>query len=329
MRRERRAVVAGLGVTLVASLLAALWGCTLFNQAPTAAITAAPLAGESPLVVTFDAVGSVDPDGEIVAVQWDFGDGATSSEAIAHHTFLALAETKVFTVTLRVTDEGGASDSATQSIEVRPPATGGGGTGSPVARITVDRIIGRTPLAVTFSAEGSEPGTGSITQVRWDFGDETGATGYTASHTYAPGATQVFRATVFVANSAGLLDAEQVEIIVIVPEGMTDGEGPVAELAVSDPLLLYGSPTPATVPTLYEISFDPRGSSANAGHSIAYFAWEFGDGERRVETSDMGVTHVYRLPSPSRTFVARLLVYDDQGLEGSQIVNLTLTQPTD
>jgi PKD repeat protein len=316
------------GLLALAGLLAA---CALFNQAPTAVITATPLGGESPLVVTFDSSDSVDPDGEIATVRWDFGDaGATSSEAIAHHTFLALTETKVFTVTLRVTDDGGASDSTTQSIEVQPPSTpGGGGTGSPVARITVDRIIGRTPLAVAFSAADSEPGSGSITQVRWDFGDGTEALGYSVFHTYTPDATRTFRATVFVANTEGLLDAEQVDITVIVPENVTGDEEPTAAVDMSTPLLLYDSPTPSSVPTLYEVTFDPRGSYADAGHSIDYYAWDFGDGEWQVETSDIDVTHVYELVSPARTYIARLLVYDDQGLEGSQVMNLTLAQPTE
>jgi PKD repeat protein len=316
------------GLLLVVGLLAA---CALFNQVPTAVITATPLAGNSPLVVTFDASDSVDPDGEIRTYEWVFGDaGATSSEAIAHHTFLALTAAKVFTVTLRVTDDGGASDSTSQSIEVQPSSTpGGGGTGSPVARITVDRIIGRTPLAVTFSAADSEPGSGSITQVRWDFGDGAGATGYNAFHTYTPDATQVFTVTLFVANTEGLLDAEQVDIVVIVPEGVTGEEEPVAVVDMSTPLLLYDSPTPASIPTLYEVTYDPRGSYADAGHSIDYFAWDFGDGKTRVETSDLEVVHVYELSSPSRTFVVRLYVYDDQGLQGTAIVNLTLAQPVD
>lgn len=323
---ERMAALGGL-----LALMGLAAACSLFNQAPTAVITATPLDGTSPLVVTFDASDSVDPEGPIATVRWDFGDaGATSTEAIAHHTFLALTETKVFTVTLRVTDEGGASDSTTQSIEVRPPSTpGGGGTGSPVARITVDRIIGRTPLAVTFSAADSEPGSGSITQVRWDFGDGTEATGSNAFHTYKPDATETFKVTVFVANTEGLIDAEQVDIVVIVPEGVTGDEEPVAVVDMSTPLLLYDSPTPASIPTLYEITYDPRGSYADAGHSMDYYAWDFGDGEWRVETSDIDVTHVYELSTPSRTYIVRLAVYDDQGLEGTAIINLTLAQPVD
>jgi len=327
MDRQAGRIAALVGLLFLAGLLAA---CALFNQAPTAVITATPLAGNSPLVVTFDASESVDPEGEIRTYEWDFGDaGATSSEALAHHTFLALTEAKVFTVTLRVTDAGGASDEAVQTIEVQPSSGGSSGTGSPVARIAVDRFIGMTPLAVSFDGRASTAGTGTIAQYRWDFGDGATSNGAQVGHTYTPEATEEFTATLFVWNSESGVDTEQVRIIVIVPGDVASGDEPVAEFTMSDPLVLYHSPTPASTPTLYEMSFDPRGSSADAGHSLDYYAWDFGDGKTWVETSDLEVVHVYELSSPSRTFVVRLYVYDDQGLQGTAIVNLTLAQPVD
>jgi PKD repeat protein len=327
MNRQTGRSAALVGLLFLGGLLA---GCALFNQAPTAVITAAPLAGPSPLVVTFDASDSVDSDGEIASVRWDFGDaGATSLETIAHHTYLAFTEPKVYTVTLRVTDDGGASDSTTQSIEVQPSSGGTGGAGAPVARITVDRFIGRTPLAVSFDGRASTAGTGTVAQYRWDFGDGTTSTGAEAGHTYTPEATQEYTVTLFVWNSDGALDTEQVRIIVIVPGDSAGGDDPIAEFTMSDPIVVYHSPSPAANPSLFEISFDPRGSVADAGHSLAYYAWDFGDGTTLVETSDLEVTHVFRLSSPSRTFVVRLYVYDDQGLGSTALVNLTLSQPTD
>jgi len=321
-------IAALVGLLFLVGFLAA---CALFNQAPTAVIVATPLGGNSPLVVTFDASDSSDPEGGIRTYEWDFGDaGATSSEAIAHHTFLALTEAKVFTVTLRVTDEGGASDETVQTIEVQLSSTpGGGGTGAPVGRISVDRFIGMTPLAVSFDGRASTAGTGTIAQYRWDFGDGATSSGAEVRHTYTPEATKEFTVTLFVWNSDSAVDTEQVRIIVIVPGDVASGDDPIAEFTMSDPLVLYDSPTPASTPTLYEVSFDPRGSSSDAGHSLDYYAWDFGDGKTRVETTDLEVVHVYELSSPSRTFVVRLFVYDDQGLQGTALVNLTLAQPVD
>lgn len=305
--------------------------CALFNQAPTAVIMSSVLSGPSPLVVNFDSSGSTDPDGAtppVFSVLWNFGDGTTSAEAAPHHTFIAITTVATFTVTLRVTDAGGASDETAQTIEVLPQS-GGGGTGMPIARITVNHFIGPTPLAVAFDGSTSEAGMGTIAQYSWDFGDGTTSTGPQAQHTYKPESTKEYMATLFVWNSEGKLDTEQVRIIVIVPDAVTAGEEPTADFTMSDPLLLYDSPAPASTPTLYEVSFDPRGSYADAGHSIDYFAWDFGDGKTFVETSDLEVTHVYGLVNPSRTFVVRLFVFDDQGLEGTKLINLTLSQPVD
>lgn len=317
---------------LVSSLLLFFAGCAfLFNQAPEAVITASALSGTSPLTVNFSAMDSSDPDpdGEVVSVEWNFGDGTTSTEWLPHHTFVALTTATTFTVTLRVVDDQGASDETEQMIEVLPQTSNGGGPGQPVARIVVDRFIGPTPVTVNFDGTDSTPGAGTITQYRWDFGDGATATGAHAQHTYKPEATKEFTATLFVWNSNGNLDTEQVTIIVVVPDAATDGEDPVAEFTMTDPLVLYDSPNPAQVPTLYEVTFDPRGSYADAGHSIEYFAWDFGDGKTFVETSNLDVTHVYELDVPARTYVVRLYVYDDQGLEDLRTVNLTLTQPVD
>lgn len=70
-------------------LSAALSGCnllqSLFNRPPVAVIAASPTSGFAPLEVAFDGSGSFDPDGQIVAFHWDFGDGQTSSAKIVNH----------------------------------------------------------------------------------------------------------------------------------------------------------------------------------------------------------------------------------------------------
>ena len=84
------------------------------NLPPTAVITANPQSGEVPLEVTFTGDGSTD-DGTIVSYSWDFGDGATSTDANPTHTF---TEPGIYTVTLTVEDDGGLTDSANITITV-------------------------------------------------------------------------------------------------------------------------------------------------------------------------------------------------------------------
>jgi PKD repeat protein len=74
-----------------------------------------PMAGE---LVLFDATDSWDPDGEILAYSWDFNnDGSPDAEtASAEHIF---PEPGSFTVSLTVTDNAGASDTLSISIDAQ------------------------------------------------------------------------------------------------------------------------------------------------------------------------------------------------------------------
>jgi PKD repeat protein len=318
----------GIAVCLIGLLV----GCTLLNESPVARIEISPedQSGPSPHTVAFDGSTSFDPDGILVAFDWDFGDGETASGEVVGHTYLATAATKRFTVTLTVTDDRGATSSATQSIEV---LTGGGGTpdangeGDPVPWITASKLIGLAGLKVTFDAAGSTGGAGNIIEYDWDFGDGTTAVGARVTHEFDPEETEQFTVTLFVWNDRGAMGLRQIEIIAIVPEGDTGDEEPTAELTVSDPEMIYESEGRPDVPSLFRVSFDPRGSTADAGHQIEYYLWEYGDGEFEVKESDLEVIHIYELPSETRTYIARLTVYDDQGLEDETSVNITLTDP--
>ncbi|WP_449263019.1 PKD domain-containing protein, partial [Escherichia coli] len=58
--------------------------------------------------ILFDAGGSHDPDGGIVAYRWDFGDGSTASGVNARHSFRKGGR---HLVTLTVTDDMGLPNS--------------------------------------------------------------------------------------------------------------------------------------------------------------------------------------------------------------------------
>ncbi len=73
------------------------------------------------LTVDFDAGASYDPDGTVVAYNWDFGDGMTGSGVLASHTY---AGPGTYSVTLTVTGDFGATGQVTRSVIVVP--VGGG-----------------------------------------------------------------------------------------------------------------------------------------------------------------------------------------------------------
>ena len=85
------------------------------NQIPVAALAAAPTSGQAPLLVSFDATASADPDGTIASYAWDFADGSSMSGAAVDHEFLTDG---TFLVTLTVTDDIGAAAQASVTISV-------------------------------------------------------------------------------------------------------------------------------------------------------------------------------------------------------------------
>ena len=89
------------------------------NQGPVADLEAFPQSGDAPLPVTFDASASIDVDGDIVSYHWDFGDGSTSSDTVVDHTYYSPGQ---FTAVLTVTDDAGASNTASVTITVNDPS---------------------------------------------------------------------------------------------------------------------------------------------------------------------------------------------------------------
>ena len=88
------------------------------NASPITQFRATPREGNVPLSVDFDASASTDTDGTITGYAWDFGDGTSGSGVTASHTYTVIGK---FTATLTVTDDGGATGTATETITVRDP----------------------------------------------------------------------------------------------------------------------------------------------------------------------------------------------------------------
>ncbi len=90
------------------------------NPPPTAAFTVDPAAGFAPLSVRFDASSSTD-DGAITLHAWDFGDGQGGMDVQAVHVY---AQPGTYEAVLTVTDDRGATDTASATITVEAPSGG-------------------------------------------------------------------------------------------------------------------------------------------------------------------------------------------------------------
>ncbi len=109
---------------------------TSVPQLPAAYIQASPTDGESPLSVSFDASGSL---GNIVAYNWDFGDGTVGTGAMVEHTYTFTPQTassQKFIATLTVTDTQNKASSASIEITVQKPS----------AALTPETIFGAVNL---------------------------------------------------------------------------------------------------------------------------------------------------------------------------------------
>src|SRR6266704_1097060 len=141
-------------------------------------------AGET---VFFDGSSSYDPDGVIIAHQWQLGDGSVQTGIGVLQTY---SSPGVYEVTLSVTDDSGVTVIKPVAVWVHPAMT---------LAASSNATQGLTPLGVSFSAQvsgGQSPYTFS-----WDFGDGLTSTRQTPLHNYT--IPRVYRVEVTVADSLG------------------------------------------------------------------------------------------------------------------------------
>ncbi|MEV8087547.1 PQQ-dependent sugar dehydrogenase [Streptomyces nigra] len=123
------------------------------GRAPLAQAKANVTSGKAPLAVSFSSAGSSDPDGDTLSYAWTFGDGATSTAANPSHTYTAEGQ---YTATLKVTDPGGKSATASVQITV--------GNTAPTVRIDTpaDGQIYDFGAAIPFKVTVTDPEDGTI-----------------------------------------------------------------------------------------------------------------------------------------------------------------------
>ncbi|HUW82303.1 MAG TPA: PKD domain-containing protein, partial [Phycisphaerae bacterium] len=153
---------------------------TGYNQPPHAVADAEPAGGTAPLTVLLYGGDSSDPDGQVVAYNWRFGDGQSAGGPLAEHVY---AQEGDYVATLTVTDDEGDIDTAEVLVSVDGPSSDV--NHSPIAVIDADPTEGAAPLAVRFDASFSrDPDGDAIIDYQWEFGDGQTGSGQVVHHTY-------------------------------------------------------------------------------------------------------------------------------------------------
>lgn len=185
------------------------------DNEPPVADGGGPYYGESGIPISFDASQSSDNDGEIDFYRWNFGDG--TSELLAKQPTHTYQQDGMYTVTLTVIDDLGATDTVTFSVPVgvdanqRPTAVPGG------------PYQGNEDEIVVFDGTQSSDSDGTISEYIWDFGDDTTGSGATITHSYdQPGSYLV---TLTVTDNYGDSHAESTTVSIEATEEPEESPG--------------------------------------------------------------------------------------------------------
>ena len=261
------------------------------NLPPVASATASPTSGHLPLEVRFQGSAS-DQDGSIVSYAWDFGDSAASTAQNPSHVYSSAG---TYTARLTVTDNDGATASASVQVTVLPPNS------PPTVRASASPASGTAPLSVAFSADSTDS-DGTVVGYSWEFGDGGTSSQRNPTHVYtAPG---LYTARVTVRDDDGATASASVQVSVA---------------AANQPPVANPSASPLSGHAPLSVAF--LGSGSDPDGSIAGFHWDFGDG---ATSSQQNPSHTY---SSAGTYTAVLTVTDDKGATGSQSLQITVQPP--
>ena len=213
---------------------------------PVAEFSANKTLGKTPLSVKFTDKSTGDP----TSLNWDFGDGTTSTEEKPVHVYSAVG---IYNVTLTATNAVGNNTTVkSEYIDVE---------GVPVANFSANSTVGAVPFNVSFT----DLSTGVPTSWSWSFGDGNTSIEQNPSHIYSKGGQYTVRLTA--KNPVGSNSTTKTKYITV----------------ESVPVVSFSaSPTSGTAPL--NVSFTDK----STGYPESW-RWDFGDGNTSTEKNPVNV----------------------------------------
>jgi len=216
------------------------------NRKPTASFDFAPSTPSTGDQVTFTS-SSTDPDGSIASYAWDLNNDGNFDDGNKATAKTRFATPGPHTVSLQVTDDNGATDVTSRTVDVgnRPPS----------ASFSVSPSSPDTGQDITLTSTSSDP-DGTIASYAWDLNNDGNFSDANTSQVHTSFATPGnHTVSLQVTDSNGATDTAQVTISVA-------NRAPTAAFDYSPP-----SPKTGETITLTSTSTDPDGS-------IASVAWD-------------------------------------------------------
>ena len=228
-------------------------GAYEYAARPTAAFTAAPTSGNSPLQVQFTDT-SAPGSSPIVSWEWDFNnDGVTDS--VVPNPLYPYTLSGRYSVSLRVTNAVG-SDTHTEIDFVHV-------TSGPSAEFTAAPIQGLAPLLVSFT-DASVQGTSAIAQWSWDFNGDGLEDSSERNPVHAFGAG-LHTISLRITDTAGFSDTR------IRADYVKVDSAPAASF------------TAAPLSGIVPLSIVFTDTSAAGTQPIVQWLWDFGDGQSSTQ----------------------------------------------
>jgi uncharacterized repeat protein (TIGR01451 family) len=233
---------------------------------------------------TFTDLGILDTH----TIDWNFGDGTTTSGSLTpSHVY---ANDGVYTVTLTITDKDGGVGRDGLSVTVNNVA--------PIVDAGADRVATEGDF-LSFTGTFTDPGTLDTYAIQWNFGDGTTASGtLLPTHEYVYDG--VFTVTLTIIDSEGGMGSDTLEVVV-------GNASPIVN-AGSDQMIDEGDPV------------DFVGAFTDPGIADTHqIYWDFGDG--RTTSDTLTPVHVY---ADNGIYTVRLTVMDDRGAVGADTLLITV-----